>query len=489
MTLVGSPKLYIDGQWTEGTAQESADVINPATEEIIASVPVASTKDVEAAVAAARTAFDSGPWPQMTPSERAQIMLGMADEFDRRRAELIDINIAEAGCPRMLSDFLQVGVPLEQFRNLAARVVPAFDFERALLPVIGNGISQGLVVREPYGVAALVTAFNFPFYLNLMKVGPALAAGCTVVLKPSPYTPLQALVVAEVAEAAGLPPGVLNVVTGDIAAGETLTRHDDVDIVSFTGSDTVGRKVYGQSAESLKKVLLELGGKSANILLDDVNLDDVMESVLMGFITHAGQGCGLFTRILVHESLHDELVARVKAALEFVTIGDPADPTIAMGPLIREVQRQRVQALIQKGVDEGAEIAYGGGRPANLEKGFFLEPTLFVGVDNSMEIARKEFFGPVAVVIPFRDDKEAVRLANDSEFGLAGGVWSGDALRGLDVARRLRVGTVTVNGAGAINPEAPFGGYKHSGVGREGGMYGLSEFLQHKAINWHAARA
>jgi aldehyde dehydrogenase (NAD+) len=489
MTLVTTPKLYIDGQWTEGTAQESADVINPATEEVIASVPVATSKDVEAAVAAARTAFDSGPWPQMTPTERAKIMLRMADEFDRRREELVDLNVAEAGCPRLLSDFIQVGTPISNFRDLVTRVVPTFDFERAMRPAYGNGISQGMVVREPYGVAALVTAFNFPFYLNLVKVGPALAAGCTAVLKPSPYTPLQALVVAEVAEAAGLPPGVLNVVTGDIDAGETLTRHEDVDIVSFTGSDTVGRKVYGQSAESLKKVLLELGGKSANILLDDVNLDDVMESVLMGFITHAGQGCGLFTRILVHESLHDELVARVKAALEFVTVGNPADPGVVMGPLIREVQRQRVEALIQRGVDDGAEIAYGGGRPANLDKGFFVEPTLFVGVDNSMEIARKEFFGPVAVVIPFRDDEEAVRLANDSEFGLAGGVWSADAIRGLAVARRLRVGAVTINGAGAINPESPFGGYKDSGFGREGGEYGLSEFLQHKAINWRAAKA
>lgn len=489
MTVVNSPRLYIDGQWTEGDAQHGADVINPATEEVIASVPVATAKDVEAAVAAARTAFETGPWAQMKPAERARVMLRMADEFESRRADLIDLNIAEAGCPRMLSEFLQIGVPMEHFRDMAERVVPTFDFERAMLPVAGNGLTQGIVVREAYGVAALVTAFNFPFYLNLMKVGPALAAGCSIVLKPSPYTPLQALVVAEVAEAAGLPAGVLNVVTGDIAAGETLTTHEDVDIVSFTGSDAVGRKVYGQSAESLKKVLLELGGKSANILLDDVNLDNVLENVLAGFITHAGQGCGLFTRILVHESLHDELVARVKAVLEFVPIGNPADPSVAMGPLIREIQRQRVESLIKKGVDEGAEIAYGGGRPANLDKGFFLEPTLFVGVDNSMEIARKEFFGPVAVVIPFKDDDEAVRLANDSEFGLAGAVWSGDALRGLAVARRLRVGTVTVNGAGSLNPEAPFGGYKNSGIGREGGEYGLSEFLQHKAINWPAARA
>jgi aldehyde dehydrogenase (NAD+) len=487
---VKTTQLYIDGKWTDGASTEEVEVLNPASEEIIATVPQGTPSDVKAAVDAARRAFDSGPWSEMGHSRRAQVMLRMAEEFDRRREELIDLNIAEAGSTRALAEFLQIAAPIEHFADLAGRVVSGFDFERPLRPVFGRGIGQGMVVREPYGVAALVTAFNFPFYLNLFKIGPALAAGCTVVLKPSPYTPLEALVIGEVAEAAGLPAGVLNIVTGDVDSGQTLTTHPDVDVVSFTGSDVVGRSVLKQSADTLKKVLLELGGKSANIILEDADLDKVLQSVLGGFITHAGQGCALMTRVLVHQSLFDDLVTRVKATLGFLKIGDPSDPTVMMGPLIRESQRKKVEQMIHSALDEGAQIEYGGGRPSHLEKGFFVEPTLLSNVDNSMQIARKEVFGPVAVVIPFSDEREAVRLANDNEYGLAGGVWSADPLRALQIARQLRVGTVIVNGAGGgLNPDGPFGGYKQSGVGRENGQYGLSEFLQHKAIHWPAGNA
>jgi aldehyde dehydrogenase (NAD+) len=486
-TPLATRGLFIDGTWTDGQGGATLTVVNPATEETIAEVPQATPADVDAAVTAARRAFDEGPWPAMRPAERARILAAMADELDRRRAELVELNITEAGSTRMLADFLQVGTPIDHFRDMAHRVLPQFPFEEPVAPILGNGIGQGVVVREPYGVAALITAFNFPFLLNLAKLGPALAAGCTAVLKSSPYTPLEALVLGEIAEAAGLPPGTLNIVTGDVAAGETLTRHPAVDIVSFTGSDTVGRKVYGQGAESIKKVVLELGGKSANIILDDADLDRALESVLGGFITHAGQGCALQTRILVHRSLHDDLVARIVGTLGFISVGDPADPATMMGPLIREVQRERVEALIATGVAEGAQIAFGGGRPAHLDRGYFLEPTVFVGVDNAMRIAQEEFFGPVAVVIPFDDDDEAVRIANDSRYGLSGGVWSADVLRAAAVARRLRTGMVVVNGGGGgLNPAAPFGGYKQSGIGREFGQYGLAEYLQHKTLQWPA---
>lgn len=484
-TRTATRGLFINGAWVEGSGDEVLEVVNPATEEIIAEVPQATPADIDAAVGAARLAFDEGPWPTMSPAERGRILAAMADELTRRRDELVELNITEAGSTRMLADMLQVGAPIDHFNDLVHRVLPRFAFEEPVPPIYGQGIGHGIAIREPYGVAALITAFNFPFLLNLAKVGPALAAGCTAVLKSSPYTPLEAMVLGEIAESAGVPPGVLNIVTGDVAAGERLTRHPDVDIISFTGSDAVGRKVYTQGADSIKKVVLELGGKSANILLEDADLDKVLQSVLAGFITHAGQGCALQTRILVHQSLHDDLVARVVGTLGFISVGDPSDPATMMGPLIRAVQRERVEALIASGVDEGAQIAFGGKRPAHLERGYFVEPTLFVGVDNSMRIAQEEIFGPVAVVIPFADDDEAVRIANDTRYGLAGGVWSGDPLRADAVARRLRTGMVVINGGGGgLNPASPFGGYKHSGIGREFGEYGLSEYLQHKALQW-----
>jgi aldehyde dehydrogenase (NAD+) len=481
-------QLFIDGRWQESTGDEALEVVNPATEEVIGAVPQATTADVDRAVAAARKAFDEGPWPRMTPRERSAVMLKMGEAFDRRRADIVDLNVREAGSTRMLAEFLQVGIPITHFIDMAERVLPRFDFESAMLPYVGQGIGQGVIVREPYGVAGLISAYNFPFFLNLFKLAPALAAGCTTVLKPSPYTPLEAFIIGEIAEEAGLPPGVLNIVTGDIAAGEALTRHPGVDIVSFTGSDAVGRKVYSQGAETLKKVVLELGGKSANVILEDADLDKVVNDVIAGMTIHCGQGCSLLTRTIVHESLHDELVGRVKAALDYIKVGDPSDPTVLMGPLISAQQRQKVEDLIRVGQQEGAQIAYGGGRPTHLDKGYFVVPTLFVDVDNSMQIAQREFFGPVGVVIPFKDEAQAVQLANDSDFGLGGGVWSGDPVRAYGLAKQMRTGMVVVNGGGGgLTPHAAFGGYKQSGLGREWGEHGLAEFLQTKSITWGVA--
>jgi acyl-CoA reductase-like NAD-dependent aldehyde dehydrogenase len=337
------------------------------------------------------------------------------------------------------------------------------------------------------GVASLITPYNLPITLNLFKVGPALAAGCTVILKPSPYTPLEALILGEVADEADLPPGVLNIVTGDVDAGLQLTTNPNVDMVSFTGSDTVGRKIAAQAASSVKKVVLELGGKSANILCDDTDLDRALMDVVQNFTFHCGQGCGLLTRVLVHESLHDELVGRIEAVLDSIVVGDGADPRVTMGPLISEAQRHKVESLIRAGRDEGATLAYGGGRPDGLSKGYFVEPTLFVNVDNAMTIAQREFFGPVGVVIPFRSDEEAIELANASDYGLCGGVWSSDPARAYGIAQRVRTGMVSINGGeGFGSPNTPFGGYKQSGLGREWGAAGLSEYLQHKSVVWGA---
>jgi aldehyde dehydrogenase (NAD+) len=488
-------QLYIAGRWVDGTGERSLPVINPATEDQIGVVPEGSIEDARSAIAAARTAFDDGPWGRSTPKERAAVLGRMADVISRRWSELIDLNIAETGSIRALAETLQVGEALASLRDYADRVLPSYEFDTPMMPYIGAGgaagIGQGVVQREAIGVASLITPYNFPFFLNVVKLGPALAAGCTVVLKPAPDTPLEALVLGEIAEEVGLPAGVLNIVTGGVEASAELTQNPMVDMVSFTGSDVVGRKVYGQASDTLKRVVLELGGKSANLILDDADLAKVVPNVLQNFLIHCGQGCSMLTRTLVHRSRFDELVGGVKQALDYVKIGDPTDGSVTLGPLISEAQRGRVEALVRTGVDEGGQIAWGGGRPAHLEKGFFVEPTVFVDVDNSMTIARREVFGPVSVIIPFDDDDEAVRLANDSEFGLGGGVWSKDPVRAYGVARRMRTGNVIVNGGGGggLNPAAPFGGYKQSGLGREWGTAGLEEYLQQKAITWPAGNA
>lgn len=482
-------RLYIDGAWVKSHGGDVVEVLNPATEDVIGRVPLGTKSDVRAAITAARRAFDDGPWPNMSPRERAQIMGRMAEIMERRRPEIVDLNIREAGSVRPLAETVQVGVPIAHFRDMVERVMPTFGWERPLAPFVGGGgIGQGVIVREPYGVVALISAYNFPFFLNVMKLAPALAAGCTVVLKPAPTTPLEALVVAEIAEEAGLPPGVLNVVTGDEEAGRELTSHPGVDLISFTGSDVVGRSVYAQAAPTMKKVILELGGKSAALVCDDADLSRAVQDVVFGITVHAGQGCALLTRTLVHESRHDELVGLTKSVLDHIKVGDPADPSSTMGPLISEAQRRKVEALIKIGRQEGAQIACGGGRPPGLDRGYFVEPTLFTGVENSMTIAQQEFFGPVGVVIPFKDDDDAVRIANDSPYGLGGSVWSKDPARAYRIARRIRTGTVTVNGGGAgMSPHGAFGGYKQSGLGREWGEHGLDEFLQTKTISWAVA--
>ncbi|EFL00017.1 MULTISPECIES: aldehyde dehydrogenase family protein [Streptomyces] len=486
----GVPRaLFIDGTWRESTGEATLDVVNPATEQVLATVPLGTVADARAAIAAARRAFDEGPWPRMSPRERGSVLLRMADLLDAAAPTLTELNIAEAGSTRALAGGLQVGIPLAGFRDTVDRVLSSYSFSEPLPPAFGqSGIGSGVVLKEPIGVASLIAAYNFPLLLSLFKLAPALAAGCTTILKPALTTPLEVLALGRIAEEAGLPAGVLNIVTGDVEASQELTTSPLVDMVSFTGSDTVGKLIYAQAAPSLKKVVLELGGKSANVVLEDADLAKAVPSAIGGVITHAGQGCALLTRTLVHESRYEEAVAAMAAALDHITVGDPADPAVMMGPLITEAQRAKVEGLIAEGVREGARLVRGGGRPPGLDTGFYVEPTLFADVDNSMRIAREEFFGPVGVVIPFKDDADAVRLANDSEFGLGGGVWSASPARAFEVARRLRTGSVSLNGGSpTLHLSAPFGGYKHSGIGREWDRYGLEEFLQVKAVTWPVA--
>jgi acyl-CoA reductase-like NAD-dependent aldehyde dehydrogenase len=479
--------LFIDGSWRASGSGCTTTAINPATEDTVGVVPEADRADALAAIAAARRAFDQGPWAGMSVRARTDMLLDMAAVMRRRREEIFELDVQETGRAQATGP-LFVDTPIDRWVDLMERVVPGFPFVEAMPPLVEGKLGQGAVHRDPFGVVAVITPFNAPFMLALAKVGPALAAGCTVVLKPSPNTPLSAFLLAEIAEDVGLPAGVFNVVTGSPEVGEVLTSHPDVDMVSFTGSDTVGRLIQHQASGTLKKVVLELGGKSANILCDDADLDKVVPDVLRNFTANCGQGCGMLTRTLVHHSLHDALVSRLLDLLPKIRVGDPSDPATDLGPLISQVQRERVESLIQAGRDEGARVVFGGGRPAHLSAGFFLEPTLMVNVKNSMQVAQREFFGPVGVVIPFEDDDEAVRLANDSQYGLSGGVWSKDPVRAYRIAQRIRTGMVAVNGgSGRLNPHGPFGGYKSSGLGREWGRWGLEEYLQHKTIHWSVA--
>ena len=482
-------RLYIGGEWVEASGDDAVAVVNPATEEVIAQVPQASVADVDRAVTAARRAADEGPWPRMSPRERSNALLRFTQVIADRKTELVDLIIAEAGSARSIASALQFDTPL-RYANWFAERTASFPFLEPLPPNAGpRGLGQGVILKEPVGVVAAITPFNFPLYLNLVKVVPALAAGNTVVLKPSPLTPLEALVLGEIADAAELPAGVLNVVTGDVEASERLTMHPGVDMVSFTGSDAVGKKIMGQAAEGLKKILLELGGKSPNIVFKGSDVDKFAKSAAFGFTSHAGQGCALPTRILADRAIYDDVVDKLAAALGKINVGDPTDTATGMGPLIREAQRARVERYVDAGTAEGARVAWGGSRPASLTRGYFYEPTLFADVKSSMSVAQDEIFGPVGVVIPFDGEDEAVAIANDTRYGLAASVWHPDAVRAFDLAQRIQAGTVSINGGGGgPNPWGPFGGYKQSGIGREFGDYGLLEYTQLKTVSWSAGR-
>lgn len=490
MYLKHPNSIYVGGEWQ--ATDNSETVINPADESVLIEAPVGSANQVDAAIGTARDAFDRGDWPRLPVAERQAALTRFLDAVEARKTELVDMIVAEAGATRMLAEFLQYGIPMKHARRtieLAARN-PITPLPVELTPNAQGSttLGTGVVSREPVGVVAAISPYNFPFFLNIGKIVPALAVGCTVVLKPSPYTPMEALVLGEIADEAGLPKGIFSVVTGDVEAGQLLTSDKRVDLVHFTGSDKVGAMIQAQAAPHLTRVVMELGGKSALIVRRDADIQKAAAAGLMGFTTHCGQGCALTTRHIVHNSIRPQFVEAMKAMLDHVKIGNPADPQVTYGPLIREVARKRTEDYVRIAQDEGATLVHGGKRPEGFDKGFFYEPTLFDDVKNDSRLAQEEVFGPIGAVIGYDDDEEAIAFANDSDFGLSGAIYSADAGQAYRMALRIRTGGVSINGgAGTMQSDAPFGGIKRSGYGREYGEEGLNEFTYQKVISFHAA--
>jgi aldehyde dehydrogenase (NAD+) len=468
-------ELFVGGAWVKPSSDRVIEVISPTTEEVIAHVPEAAPADMDAAVRAARQAFDHGPWPRMSPAERAEALLRILNEVESRFDEMCLAFTAEIGAPFVISQAFHQNALAMWSDSATLHERFAFEEERSW----ADGHAR--IVREPVGVVATIIPWNGPVATASLKVGPALAAGCTVVLKPAPEGPVSTMLLAEAFEAAGLPEGVISVLPAGRDTGEYLVRHPDVDKVAFTGSTGAGRRIMSLCSERIARVTLELGGKSAAIIGDDIPLDEVLPTLVPGGIGHSGQVCAALTRIVVPRHRHDEVTEAVAAALAGVTVGDPMDPGTFLGPLAAERQRDRVERYIAIGREEGATLAFGGGRPAHLDRGWFVEPTLFANVDNSMRIAREEIFGPVLCIIPFDDVDDAVAIANDSDYGLSGAVFARDRELGEQIARRVRTGQISVNSWGMCVVQ-PFGGFKQSGLGREGNVEGLTPYLETKVI-------
>jgi acyl-CoA reductase-like NAD-dependent aldehyde dehydrogenase len=465
-------KIFIGGEWVDPEGSETIEVINSTTEEAMGTIPACAAADADRAVVAARDAFE--PWSQTSREERAGYLSAIATGLGERSEEIAATIAQELGMPLTLSKIIQAGLPIAQFAAM-----PSLMEEVRWEEEIGNS----RVLREPVGVLGAITPWNYPLNQIAAKVAPALAAGCTVVLKPSEVVPLNAFILAEVIEAAGLPAGVFNLVTGTgPVVGEAIAGHPGVDMVSFTGSTRAGRRVSELASATVKPVAMELGGKSPNVILDDADLSRAVPDGVGKCYLNSGQTCSALTRMLVPREKLAEVEQIAAQAAESFAPGDPFEDSTRLGPLVSEVQRERVRGYIEKGEAEGAKLVTGGAAaPEGLERGFFVRPTVFSEVTPEMTIAQEEIFGPVLAIQPYDGEDEAVRIANDTVYGLAGGVWSADQERAIDVAKRMRTGQIEING-GAFNPLAPFGGYKQSGHGRENGRYAIEELLQVKSL-------
>ena len=465
-------KIFIGGQWVPSKGSGTIDVINSATEEVMGTIPAGSPEDVDAAARAAADAFYG--WSTTSVDERAKTLLRISEALAARTEEIGALIAREVGMPLMLSNMIQVGLPMMSFSNTAS-LLSEVDWEEK----VGNS----LVVREPVGVVGAITPWNYPLHQIAAKVAAALGAGCTVVLKPSEVAPLNAFVLMEILREVELPPGVVNMVSGTgPVVGEAIATHPLVDMVSFTGSTRAGKRVMALASESVKRVALELGGKSANIILEDADLQTAVPSGVAAAYMNSGQTCSAHTRMIVPRSRLSEVEELAAQTAVTWTVGDPFDPSTRLGPLVSSTQRERVRGYIHKGEDEGAQLLTGGAEaPEGLDKGYYVRPTVFSNVNQKMTIAQEEIFGPVLSIIPADDEDDAVRIANDTVYGLAGGVWAGDKDHAIAVARRMRTGQVDVNGGG-FNVLSPFGGFKQSGIGRELGKYGIEEYLELKGL-------
>jgi betaine-aldehyde dehydrogenase len=468
--------LYVGGEWVAPSGTNTIEVVSPTTEQVIARVPEAAEADVDRAVEAATAAL-AGPYPQLGPDERADCIVNLSQAIQARSQELADVITAEMGSPSswaLMGQVFSSSMVLDGWAELTR----TFPFEE-LRP---GALGPVLVRKEPVGVSAGIIPWNVPLFIVALKLGAALAAGAPMILKPSPETPLDGYILGELLDEIELPKGMVSILPAGREVGEYLVRHPGVDKVGFTGSTAAGRKVGAICGEMLKRCTLELGGKSAAIILDDVDHESAMPLLMGTALMNNGEACIAQTRILASRTRYDEVVDALADAVRATTVGDPTDPSVAVGPLVAERQRERVLGYIDKGRAEGARLAVGGGRPAGLDRGWFVEPTLFVDVDNGMTIAQEEIFGPVLAVLPYDDPDDAVRIANDSDYGLSGSVWTSDVEAGIDVARRVRTGTYGINQFGTLDMRNPFGGFKSSGVGRELGPEGLSAYLETKSI-------